>query len=476
MNDIGLIGLAVMGENLVLNIESRGYRVSVFNRTVSKVDDFLEGRAKGRSISGFHTIEEFVGSLSVPRKIILMVKAGSAVDDMIESLKPHLQKGDIIIDGGNSNYKDTNRRTKSLEDDGFLFIGTGVSGGELGALRGPSIMPGGSREAWPEVKKIFEDISAKYDGFPCTSWIGNAGAGHFVKMVHNGIEYSDMQIIAESYDILKKKRYDNSQISKIFRDWNRGKLQSYLIEITADIFEKKEDGRYVIDMIVDSAGQKGTGKWTAIESLDQGVPLNSITESVFARIFSSLAEQRENINKTYGSKTENPLSDFDIDIKDLESAVYVSKIISYAQGFELIRNASKENGWNINYSDVAAIWRSGCIIRSKFLDDIMKAFSKKDQNLLCDDFFSGEIRKYSGSLRRTVIFGLGNGIPMPVMSSALSYLDSMRSENLPANLIQAQRDYFGAHTYERKDRKRGEFFHTDWTGEGGNTSSTNYNV
>ncbi len=479
--DIGLIGLAVMGENLVLNMESHGFTVAVYNRTVEKVDNFINGRAKGKNIIGTHSIEELVANLKKPRKVMLMVKAGKPVDDFIELLIPHLEPGDIIIDGGNSHFPDTIRRTKYVEEKGLLYIGTGVSGGEEGALRGPSIMPGGSPKAWEHVKPIFQAIAAKVaDGTPCCDWVGENGAGHFVKMVHNGIEYGDMQLICETYQIMKDLlglSYD--EMHNIFKEWNEGELESYLIEITRDILAfKDEDGQPLVEKILDTAGQKGTGKWTVIASLDTGIPLTLIGEAVYARALSALKEERVEASKIISG----PKPKFDGDkkqfIEDLRKALYASKIISYAQGFMLMREAAKEYGWNLNYGGIALMWRGGCIIRSAFLGKIKEAFDKNPNlsNLILDPFFKEKVESSQESWRRVVSTAISNGIWIPALSTALNFFDGYRNGRLPANLLQAQRDYFGAHTYERVDRPRGEFFHTNWTGRGGTTSSTTYNV
>ncbi|MDH7603561.1 MAG: decarboxylating NADP(+)-dependent phosphogluconate dehydrogenase [Melioribacter sp.] len=479
--DIGLIGLAVMGENLVLNMESHGFTVAVYNRTIEKVDNFINGRGKGKNIIGTHSIEELVANLKKPRKIMLMVKAGKPVDDFIELLIPHLEPGDIIIDGGNSHFPDTIRRTKYLEEKGFLFIGTGVSGGEEGALRGPSIMPGGSPKAWEHVKTIFQAIAAKVeDGSPCCDWVGENGAGHFVKMVHNGIEYGDMQLICETYQIMKDLLgLSYEEMHNIFKEWNEGELQSYLIEITRDILAyKDEDGQPLVEKILDAAGQKGTGKWTVIASLDTGIPLTLIGEAVYARALSALKEERVEASKVISG----PRPKFDGDkkqfIDDLRKALYASKIISYAQGFMLMREAAKEYGWNLNYGGIALMWRGGCIIRSIFLGKIKEAFDKNPNlsNLILDPFFKEKVESSQESWRRVVTTAISNGIWIPALSTALNFFDGYRNGRLPANLLQAQRDYFGAHTYERVDRPRGEFFHTNWTGRGGTTSSTTYNV
>ncbi len=480
-SDIGLIGLAVMGENLVLNMESKGFRVTVYNRTIQKVDDFLAGRAKGKKIAGVHSIEELVKSLKRPRKIMIMVKAGGAVDEMIDTLIPYLEKGDIIIDGGNTHFPDTNRRTAFVESKGLLYIGTGVSGGEEGALLGPSIMPGGSKAAWPEVKPIFQAIAAKVeDGTPCCDWVGENGAGHFVKMVHNGIEYGDMQLICEAYQIMRDLLHMSAdEMHIVFRDWNKGDLDSYLIEITRDILAFKDtDGKPLVDKILDTAGQKGTGKWTAVAALDQGIPLTLIGEAVFARCLSSVKEERVKASKILHGPEPALSTDKKEFIDNLKDALYASKIVSYAQGYSLMRAAASEYKWDLNYGGIALMWRGGCIIRSAFLGKIKEAFVKNPAitNLLIDPFFSDEIDKAQKGWRNVVAASTSNGIPVPAISSALGYFDGYRCEKLPQNLLQAQRDYFGAHTYERIDRSRGEFFHTNWTGRGGSTSSSTYNV
>lgn len=481
LSDIGLIGLAVMGENLVLNMESKGYQVTVYNRTTHKIDDFLAGRAKGKNITGAHSIDELIKSLKKPRKIMLMVKAGSAVDDMINTLIPHLEKGDIIIDGGNTHFHDTNRRTALVESKGLLYIGTGVSGGEEGALLGPSIMPGGSKAAWPEIKPIFQAIAARVeDGSPCCDWVGENGAGHFVKMVHNGIEYGDMQLICEAYQIMKDLLgMSADEMHQVFRDWNNGELNSYLIEITRDILAYKDsDGKPLVDKILDTAGQKGTGKWTGVAALDLGIPLTLIGEAVFSRCLSAVKDERVNASKIL----TGPKSIFNGDkrkfINDIKDALYGSKIISYAQGYTLMRAAAQEYKWDLNYGGIALMWRGGCIIRSVFLGKIKDAFDKNPTiaNLLLDPFFGEKIEKAQEGWRSVVAAAALNGIPVPAISSALGYFDGYRCERLPANLLQAQRDYFGAHTYERIDKPRGEFFHTNWTGRGGTTASTTYNV
>ena len=476
--DIGLIGLAVMGENLILNMESKGFTVACFNRTVSKVDDFINGRAKGKNIIGAHSVEELVASLKRPHKIMLMVKAGQAVDDFIEKLIPCLEPGDIIIDGGNSHFPDTTRRTQYLESKGLLYIGTGVSGGEEGALTGPSMMPGGSPAAWPHVKEIFQKICAHTDaGEPCCDWVGENGAGHFVKMVHNGIEYGDMQLICETYDMMKAIGLSNEDMHKVFSDWYEGDLNSYLIEITRDILAyKNEEGQAVVDLILDTAGQKGTGKWTAIAALDAGMPLTLIGEAVFARCLSAIKEERVAASKVL----KGVVSKFDGDkaklIDDLRQALYAAKIVSYAQGYQLMMAAAKEYGWKLNYGGIALMWRGGCIIRSRFLGKIKEAFDKDPElkNLLLDPFFKDVMDRSQAAWRNVAITAIKIGVPMPCITSALSYFDGYRAERLPANLLQAQRDYFGAHTYERVDKPRGEFFHTNWTGHGGSTTANTY--
>ncbi len=480
--DIGLIGLAVMGQNLVLNMNDHGYRVAVFNRTVSKVDEFIQDEAKGTQVVGAHSIEELIQSLKRPRRVMLMVKAGDTVDKMIDQLVPHLEKGDIIIDGGNSHFPDTNRRTKALGEKGILFIGTGVSGGEEGARFGPSIMPGGSPEAWPHVKEIFQAIAAKVeDGTPCCDWVGEDGAGHYVKMVHNGIEYGDMQLICEAYQLLKDGLGLNAdELHQVFAEWNKGELDSFLIEITAQIFTKQdEDGTPLIDKILDTAGQKGTGKWTATSALDLGMPVTLIGEAVFARCLSAIKDERVAASKILEGPTHSTDShDPKQFIEDVRRALYCSKIISYAQGYMLLREAGKEQGWHLNMGGIALMWRGGCIIRSRFLAEIKKAYDKnpKLNNLLLDDFFSNTLNEYQGAWRKAVIHAIGFGVPTPAFSTALAFYDGYRTERLPANLLQAQRDFFGAHTYERLDKPRGEFFHTNWTGRGGRVASGTYNA
>jgi 6-phosphogluconate dehydrogenase len=484
--DIGLIGLAVMGQNLVLNMNDHGYTVVVYNRTTSKVDDFLANEAKGTKVQGAHSIQELVSKLKRPRRVMMLVKAGQPVDDFIAQITPHLEPGDIIIDGGNSLYNDTNRRQRELEAKGLLFIGTGVSGGEEGARRGPSIMPGGSPAAWPHVKDIFQSISAKVeDGSPCCDWVGEEGAGHYVKMVHNGIEYGDMQLICEAYNILKNGLGLNEQeLHDVFAEWNKGELDSYLVEISRDIFAKKDtDGTPLLSKILDTAGQKGTGKWTVINSLEMGVPITLMAEAVYARCVSALKEER--VKAARKLKGPNPSIPAARNAKrraklidEVRQALYASKIISYAQGYMLMRAAAAEYGWKLNWGGIALMWRGGCIIRSRFLGKIKEAFDKKPKltNLLFDDFFKGEMKKNQKAWRNVVAIAAKRGIPVPAFSTALSFFDSYRSAVLPANLLQAQRDYFGAHTYERVDKPRGEFFHTNWTGQGGTTASTTYTV
>jgi 6-phosphogluconate dehydrogenase len=479
--DIGLIGLAVMGQNLVLNMNDHGYRVAVFNRTVSKVDDFISHEAAGTQVTGAHSIAELAEALKAPRRVMLMVKAGDSVDQMIESLVPHLKKGDIIIDGGNSLYTDTNRRTNTLGDKGILFVGTGVSGGEEGARHGPSIMPGGNPAAWPHVKEIFQSIAAKVeDGSPCCDWVGENGAGHYVKMVHNGIEYGDMQLIGEAYHLLREGLGLNSdELHQVFADWNKGELDSFLIEITSDIFtHKDEDGTPLLDQILDAAGQKGTGKWTGISALELGTPVTLIGEAVFARCLSAMKEERVAASKILSGPKPASNSDRKAFIEDVRKALYCSKMISYAQGYMLLREAAKDQGWNLNFGGIALMWRGGCIIRSRFLGKIKEAYDKNPQltNLLVDDFFSQVLNGYQASWRRALIQAIQYGVPTPAMSTALSFFDGYRTARLPANLLQAQRDFFGAHTYQRIDKPRDQFFHTNWTGRGGRVSSGSYNA
>jgi len=466
--DIGLIGLGVMGSSLALNMESNGFTVAVHNRTTPQIDNLVKNRSKNNKIIGFENLKEFVNSIQKPRKIMLMVVAGSVVDDYIQKLIPLLDQGDIIIDGGNSHYPDTSRRTEELESKGFKFVGAGVSGGEEGALKGPSIMPGGSVSAWPEIKDIFQEISAKVgDNEPCCDWIGEGGSGHFVKMVHNGIEYGDMQLICEAYQIMKDiLGMSNEEMHKTFKEWNKGELNSYLIEITADILKfKEENGSYLVDNILDTAGEKGTGKWTAAVALELGAPLTLIGEAVFARYLSSRKDERVEASSVF----EGPLITFngnkDEMLKNIHDALYASKMVSYAQGYTLLSRAAKEFGWNLNYGAIALMWRGGCIIRSVFLIKIKDAYDRNPDinNLLLDPFFQDKIAKSQAGWRKVVSSAITNGVPVPTMTASLSYFDGYRSERLPANLLQAQRDFFGAHTYERIDKNRGEFFHTNWT-------------
>jgi 6-phosphogluconate dehydrogenase len=480
--DIGLIGLAVMGENLVLNMESHGYTVAVYNRTRARVDEFLAGRARGKHITGCHSIKELVAALKRPRKVMMMVKAGPAVDQVIDEVAPFLEPGDILIDGGNTHFPDTTRRTKALKARGLLFIGTGVSGGEEGALRGPSIMPGGDPAAWPHVKPIFQAIAAKApDGSPCCDWVGDEGAGHYVKMVHNGIEYGDMQLIGESYHLLSGLAgLDAAALHDVFDRWNRGPLDSYLIEITRDIFGYRdpETGKPLVELILDAAGQKGTGKWTVGSATDLGIPLTLITEAVFARCLSAQKEERVAAAGVLRGPEPRLTGGREAFVGDVEMALYASKIISYSQGFALLNAMARESGWTINNGAVALMWRGGCIIRSVFLGKIKEAFDRNPKlaNLLVDPYFAAEVGRAQPGWRRAVAAGVANGISLPAISAALAYFDGYRSARLPANLLQAQRDYFGAHTYERVDRPRGQFFHTNWTGRGGTTASTTYSV
>ena len=480
--DIALIGLAVMGQNIVLNMNDHGYVVAVFNRTVSKVDDFLANEAKGTKVIGAHSLEELVGHLKRPRRIMLLVKAGVAVDEFIGHLLPLLEPGDIIIDGGNSFYEDTVRRYQELKAKGILFVGSGVSGGEEGARHGPSLMPGGAPEAWPHIKAIFQSIAAKVDnGVPCCDWVGESGAGHFVKMVHNGIEYGDMQLIGEAYQLLSQGLgMDNEKLAAVFKKWNGGELDSYLIEITSNIFTFKDtDGSYLLDHILDAAGQKGTGKWTVNSGLELGAPITLIAEAVFARVISSLKDERVAASSVLAGPEQAKFSgNADETVEDIRHALYASKIISYAQGYMLMRRASDTYKWKLNYGGLALMWRGGCIIRSRFLGEIKAAYDRNPNltNLMLDNFFSEALKKAQAGWRRTVALGAQLGIPTPTFSNALSFYDSYRCARLPANLLQAQRDYFGAHTYERTDKPRGEFFHSNWTGQGGTTASTTYNA
>ncbi len=477
--DIGVIGLAVMGENLIMNMESKGFKVAVFNRTAEKVTRFTGGRAKGKNIFGAYGFEELVGMLEKPRKVMLMVKAGEPVDAFIEKLTPLLDKGDIIIDGGNSHFLDTMRRWKSLEEKGLLYVGAGVSGGEEGALLGPSIMPGGSPGAWPHVKPILQAIAARVDGEPCCDWVGEGGAGHFVKMVHNGIEYGDMQLICESYALMKTYLDINEdEMAGIFGEWNRGELESYLVEITRDILAFKEEGVPVLNRILDAAGQKGTGKWTCEASLEEGVPLTLISEAVYARILSDLKEERVAASKMLSGPASKFNGDKRAFLKDIRAALYAAKIVSYTQGYALMKTAAETYGWDLKYGTIALMWRGGCIIRSSFLGKIKESFDRDPdlKNLMLAPFFKEKLKEGQMGLRRVVSEAVLAGIPVPALSSALAYYDGYRSANLPANLLQAQRDYFGAHTYERVDRPRGEYFHTNWTGQGGDTSASTYDV
>ncbi|KAI9761681.1 MAG: 6-phosphogluconate dehydrogenase, decarboxylating 2 [Chaenotheca gracillima] len=484
--DFGLIGLAVMGQNLILNAADHGFHVVAFNRTVSKVDRFLENEAKGKPITGAHSIQEFVKLLKRPRRIMLLVMAGAAVDTFIESLLPFVEKGDIIIDGGNSHFPDTNRRTKYLVEKGIRFVGTGVSGGEEGARFGPSLMPGGNEEAWPYIKDVFQSIAAKSEGEACCDWVGDDGAGHYVKMVHNGIEYGDMQLISEAYDIMKRGlSMSDAEIGDVMDRWNKGVLDSFLIEITRDVLRyNDDDGSPLVEKILDSAGQKGTGKWTAINALDLGMPVTLIGEAVFARCLSSIKAERGRASQRLAGPTNPPKLDGDraAFIDDLEQALYASKIISYAQGFMLIQNAAKEYSWKLNKPSIALMWRGGCIIRSVFLKDITSAYRKNPdlENLLFDDFFNKAIHKAQPGWRNVVSKCTLWGIPMPAFSTALSFYDGYRTKDLPANLLQAQRDYFGAHTFRIKPEHANEKYpegkdiHVNWTGKGGNVSASTY--
>ena len=479
--DIGLIGLAVMGQNLVLNMNDHGYTVAVYNRTISKVSHFLENEAAGTQVIGTFSLEELVQSLKRPRRVMIMVKAGSPVDAVIDQLIPLMEAGDIIIDGGNSFFEDTIRRTQKVEEAGLLYIGTGVSGGEEGARFGPSIMPGGSAEAWPAVKPIFQAIAAKVDdGTPCCDWVGNDGAGHFVKMVHNGIEYGDMQLIGEAYHFMKSVLgMSNAEMSQTFAEWNKGVLSSYLIEITADILAHTQpDGTSTVDLILDTAGQKGTGKWTAVNALDQGIPLTLISEAVFSRCLSALKDERLAASQVLHGPQPSFTGDKAAMLQALHDGLYAAKIISYTQGYMLMREAAADRGWNLNYGSIAMMWREGCIIRSAFLGDIKAAYDKRSDlpNLLLDDYFKDAIDKAQAGWRQLLATAITNGIPVPAMSSALAFYDGYRNGRLPANLLQAQRDYFGAHTYERIDKPRGEFFHTNWTGQGGDVTASSYNA
>ena len=483
--DIGLIGLAVMGENLVLNMESHGYTVAVYNRTTSKVDEFLAGRGKGKKFVGTHSPKELVAAIKRPRKMMMLVKAGQPVDDTIAQVAPFLEPGDILIDGGNTHFPDTTRRMKEANAKGLLYVGTGVSGGEEGALKGPSIMPGGNEKAWPEVKPIFQAIAAKVkDGgkdAPCCDWVGPEGAGHFVKMVHNGIEYGDMQLICESYQLLKDLCGLNAaELQQVFARWNKGVLDSYLIEITADIFgyTDPDTGKPLVDQILDTAGQKGTGKWTVDSATENGVALTLIAEAVFSRCLSAMKDERVAASKVLAGPQPATVADPQQLINDVEMALYASKIVSYAQGYALMAAQAKASNWTLNNGGIALMWRGGCIIRSAFLGKIKEAFDRNPGlvNLLVDPYFAAELGRALHGWRRVIAAGVTHGVPLPAMSSALAYYDGYRTARLPANLLQAQRDYFGAHTYERLDKPRGQFFHTNWTGRGGTTASTTYTV
>ena len=479
--DIGLVGLAVMGQNLVLNMDDHGYTVAVYNRTTSKVDEYLAGPAAGTKVIGTHSPAELVSVLKRPRRVMLMVKAGRPVDDTIAELLPHLEPGDIVIDGGNSNFEDSERRLGELGARGILFVGSGVSGGEEGARHGPSLMPGGAPEAWPHIKEIFQAIAAKVDsGVPCCDWVGGGGSGHYVKMVHNGIEYGDMQLIAEAYHLLRGALVlSHDELHDVFAEWNRGKLDSYLVEITRDIMAfRDEDGEPLLEKILDTAGQKGTGKWTAISSLDLGMPVTLVAEAVYARILSSLKDERVAAASILAGPAERPEVGRDAFVREVHDALYASKIVSYAQGFMLFREAAKEYGWELNYGGIALMWRGGCIIRSAFLGKIKEAFDRDADlpNLLLDPYFAAEVGAAQAGWRSVVARAAMLGVPVPAYSTALAFYDGYRSARLPANLLQAQRDYFGAHTYERVDRPRGEFFHTNWTGRGGETASGSYSA
>lgn len=480
--NLGLIGLAVMGENLALNMLSKGVSLAVYNLETERVTNFIEGRAKGKDVIGTYSIEELVANVARPRKIFMMIRAGSPVDSVIDQLLPLLDEGDVIIDGGNTYYPDTIRRTKLVESKGMYYVGMGVSGGEEGALTGPSLMPGGSNQAWELVKPIFTAIAARTDeGEICCDWVGADGAGHFVKMVHNGIEYGDMQLITEVYDIFRKLlNYDNEQIGNIFKEWDKGDLESYLVEITGNILTyRQEDGTFLVDYIMDKAGQKGTGKWTAVEALNEGIPLTLINEAVNARFLSSMKDERLKANKLFTKNKPAIITDNQAEIvKHLENALYVAKILSYAQGYMLMHQSAQTHGWDLNYGGIALMWRGGCIIRSRFLGDIKKAYDNNPKlpNLLFDDFFKEQVGKRIESLRKIVSLAIQNGIYVPSLAAAINFFDGYTSGVVPHNLLQAMRDYFGAHTYERVDKPAGEFFHTNWTGKGGKTASTTYNV
>ena len=472
--DVGLIGLAVMGQNLVLNLADRGHSVAVYNRTTSVTDEFLAGEAAGKPIIGHDELADFVADLRTPRRIILLVKAGSAVDAVLSDLVPLLESGDIVIDGGNSLFSDTERRVKETADRGVRYVGAGVSGGEEGARNGPSIMPGGDVEAWPHIREMLRSIAATADdGEPCCDWLGPGGAGHYVKMVHNGIEYGDMQVIAEAYSLMKASGMSHPEMSETFRTWGEGVLDSFLVDITAEILATvDDDGSPLVENILDAAGQKGTGKWTVISSMELGQPVSLVAEAVYARIVSSFKELRV---RAAGTRDREPIT-VDVSTGDLRDALYASKIVSYAQGFMLLRAASDEHGWDLDMARVASLWRAGCIIRAAFLDDVMAAFAGGGDHLLLDPGFAQRVRDAEPGWRRVVSAAVTAGVPVPAYSSALAFYDAFFSEQVSANLIQAQRDYFGAHTYERVDRPRGEYFHTDWTGHGGKTTSRSYEV
>lgn len=479
--DIALIGLAVMGQNLILNMNDHGFTVVAYNRTVEKVDEFLANEAKGTKVQGARSIAEMIKKLKKPRRVMMLVKAGKPVDDFIAQIVPHLEKGDIIIDGGNSLYQDTIRRVNEVEAKGLLYIGTGVSGGEEGARRGPSIMPGGSPAAWPHVKAIFQGVAAKVEGgVPCCDWVGQGGAGHYVKMVHNGIEYGDMQLICEAYQLMRDGLgMSADEMHNVFAEWNKGELDSYLIEITRDILAFKENGKPLVDSILDTAGQKGTGKWTVMDSMELGIPITLIAEAVYSRCVSAIKDDRVNASKVLKPiGTNNQFGDKKQFIDAIRDALYASKIVSYAQGYMLMRAAAKEYKWDLNYGGIALMWRGGCIIRSRFLGKIKEAFDRNPQltNLLLDSYFTREIERCQPAWRKVIATSVMAGIPVPAFSTALAFFDGYRTANLPANLLQAQRDYFGAHTYERIDKPRGEFFHTNWTGRGGQTASGTYTV
>lgn len=478
--DIGLIGLAVMGENLAMNMASKGFSVAVYNRTVEKVTRFVEGRGAGMNVVGCVSLAELCDALKKPRRVMMMVKAGRPVDDLIEQLMAYLEPGDVIIDGGNAHYSDTARRCAYVESKGLLYVGTGVSGGEEGALKGPSMMPGGSAEAWPLVQPIFQAICAHVDNAPCCEWVGEGGAGHFVKMVHNGIEYGDMQLICEAYHVMKHLLgMSAADMQQVFLRWNETELDSYLIQITGDILGTLDaDGAPIVDKILDTAGQKGTGKWTAISALDEGMPLTLIGEAVFARCLSAMKEERTEASKMLTGPSPKFEGNREVFIEEIRQSLYASKIVSYAQGFQLMRSAAESYGWNMDYGKIALMWRGGCIIRSVFLEKIRDAFARDAGlvNLVLDPFFAEQLEKAQQGWRKVCAAAMLNGVPIPAFASALNWYDGYRSERLPANLLQAQRDYFGAHTYERVDRPRGTFFHTNWTGEGGDTAAGVYNA